>query len=220
MKTVLISDTHLTPKFEKRKFAYLKNLFSKVDRIIINGDFWDGYLCSFREFTTSRWHRLFPILKKKNAIYLFGNHDKKEWSDTNVNLFSSAQKHIFYLPFGNKELVIQHGNQIHKTFAERHPWLVNPLTTHFSIIALKLGVKIVGSNFYNFYYPRAIKTKQRMQAWASERLTKEQILVCGHSHILSFEPENQLVNTGFIQHGFGHYVLLTKEKINLIKERY
>jgi len=43
MKIAIFSDTHLRLPFEERKFKFLERVIKNVERIIINGDFWDGY---------------------------------------------------------------------------------------------------------------------------------------------------------------------------------
>ena len=68
MKTLIFSDTHLKTKFEQKKFNFLSNIIDDADAIIIAGDFWDGYYCSFDEFVNSEWSALFPLLKEKKAI--------------------------------------------------------------------------------------------------------------------------------------------------------
>ncbi len=42
MRILVISDTHLTHKFDQRKFEYLLSIISQADKVIINGDFWDS----------------------------------------------------------------------------------------------------------------------------------------------------------------------------------
>ncbi len=81
MKTIVLSDTHLYEEFDEKKFNFLKRIISKVDRVIINGDFWDSYICSFSDFINSPWKKLFPLLKTKKTVYIYGNHDKKSLTD-------------------------------------------------------------------------------------------------------------------------------------------
>src|SRR3972149_6125144 len=82
--TAIISDTHLTAKFDKAKFEYLKTLFSKYEEVIINGDFWSYYSCTFDEFLKSKWNALFPFMKAK-TIYIHGNHDREKWCDERID---------------------------------------------------------------------------------------------------------------------------------------
>lgn len=71
MKTLIFSDTHLTSKVHKKTFSFLEDLISQVDKVIINGDFWDSYKTSFDEFIDSGRKKLFDLLLQKDAIYLF-----------------------------------------------------------------------------------------------------------------------------------------------------
>ncbi len=68
--TILIfSDTHLTTKYDRKKFELLSKLIGSSDRVIINGDFYEGYVINFGQFIASPWRNLFPLLKEKKAIY-------------------------------------------------------------------------------------------------------------------------------------------------------
>lgn len=71
MRVLVFSDTHLTKAFDDKKCEFLKKIISDSDQVIINGDFWDGYIISFDEFLKPEWACLFPPLKaKKNFLYL------------------------------------------------------------------------------------------------------------------------------------------------------
>ena len=91
MNILVFSDTHLYLPFDGKKFNFLKKIISDSDQVIINGDFFDDYMISFDEFIKSPWNQLFPLLKKKKAIYIFGNHDQEKFSDKRLNLFSDVQ---------------------------------------------------------------------------------------------------------------------------------
>lgn len=75
-KTIVISDLHLTTNFDNRKFQFLKNIFTNSGQIIINGDFWSYYSCTFDEFLDFKWQELFPFMRAK-TIYIHGNHDRE-----------------------------------------------------------------------------------------------------------------------------------------------
>ncbi len=53
MKTLIFSDTHLTNKPDPKRMAFLKKIINEADRVIINGDFWDGVFISFDQFLSS-----------------------------------------------------------------------------------------------------------------------------------------------------------------------
>ncbi|MGI5828520.1 MAG: metallophosphoesterase, partial [Patescibacteria group bacterium] len=170
MKTIVISDTHLTPHFEQKKFSYLEKIIKKSDQVIINGDFWDGYLCSFEEFTKSSWRKLFPLLKSKESVYLFGNHDPKKWATKKTNLFSKRQYSSLKISLNEFNLHIQHGNSIKPSIGERHPWVANKLTARLASTFLGVGVRCFGPDFYKKYYPRARLTDSKLRNWAQKNL--------------------------------------------------
>ena len=72
MKTLVLSDTHLTDRFDERKFNFLRAIILPSDQVIINGDFWDSWFTDFDGFVSSKWSGLFLLLLKKNTIYLNG----------------------------------------------------------------------------------------------------------------------------------------------------
>jgi len=79
MKILVISDLHLTTRFDEKKCEFLEKLINRADKVIINGDFWEAYDLKINSFISSKWNKLFKYLKKNNSIYLFGNHDKKTY---------------------------------------------------------------------------------------------------------------------------------------------
>ena len=110
MKTLVISDTHLDTTFDEKKYAFLRSIIERADRVILNGDFWEGITISFDDFIKSEWKSLFPLLKQKQTIYLYGNHDRKEYNDERVQLFSAAQGDSHILKEENTTYHIQHGH--------------------------------------------------------------------------------------------------------------
>lgn len=71
MKTLIFSDTHLTKKFDLKKFLFLKRIIESADQVIINGDFWDSWFSDFNGFLKSGWKDLFHSLKEKETIYIY-----------------------------------------------------------------------------------------------------------------------------------------------------
>src|SRR3989339_340208 len=119
MKILVFSDTHLYLPFDQKKFDFLKKIISESDQVIINGDFFDSYINTFDEFIKSPWKQLFPLLKKKEAVYLFGNHDLKKVSDNRVGLFSVSQKNRHQIIINNKKFLIEHGHLTRPTLDTR-----------------------------------------------------------------------------------------------------
>lgn len=218
MTTLIFSDTHLTGRFNQRRFNYLVELFNEVDQIVINGDLWDGYLTSFDKFYHSKWNQLFPLLKEKHAIYLYGNHDRAEYSDIRVKEFSHMQADRFELRLPGFTLQIQHGHGICPTLEmrfPRFPWRKIGIT-HGS----HLGQKLL------YGYLRVPPSKlsrlmnRKMRAYAQKHLKSDTVLVCGHTHTQERSQDGRFINTGLMTHGVAQYLLVTDGQIQLVNERY
>lgn len=207
MKILILSDTHLTATFDEVKFSYLYSLFSKFDQIILNGDFWDGYETTFVKFIRSKWRDLFPLMVEKKTIYLYGNHDKKEWTK-NPNLFSIQQFEQYLLPVGRKELRIEHGHKLSPSFDISYPKLSYLLSTFFSSKHFPFGRSLRGWE------------NMRMKLFAKENLRENQILVCGHSHIVEHNRKERYINTGLIDFGVASYLSINDSKIKLVTETF
>lgn len=214
MKTLIISDTHLTHRFNQDTFDILKTLFTKADRVVLNGDFWDSHLTTFDKFVNSKWKELFPILKAKKTIYIYGNHDEEEVCDERVNLFSVEQgysytlktpKEKFYLTHGQE--VVPHINLVHK-IVDRFPILRPPAR-----LILNSIIAVVGKRYFRLYK----KMNEDMKAWAKSNL-KEEILICGHSHLVESDVINKFINLGSNRHGYFQYMLLNKDGSWELKE--
>ncbi len=123
-RVLIFSDTHLLSQFEPAKFEFLKQIIKQVDRVVINGDFWDLAGGNFSEFLASKWQKLFPLLKEKKTVYLYGNHDPKRLCDHRVELFSEQQAEQLWLKTGNRELLIRHGCYLAPSGDIAHPRLL------------------------------------------------------------------------------------------------
>ncbi len=216
MKILVISDVHLTEKFDERKYNFLKKIISSADRVILNGDFWDGHATTFEQFIHSEWKALFPSLKAKKSVYLYGNHDRKTYSDKRVGLFSNRQSSQYYFVSGNKKFIIEHGNRICPFWDEGHeklPRLIEPFVLILAIIAVKtLGkyfFKIVSSPF-----------NRRIKKVVESVAKKNEVYVFGHTHLAEIDLKNHFANSGFIQDGLAQYMIIEDEKIQLKEEWY
>src|SRR3989338_7051902 len=162
MHTLIFSDTHLSHRFHPSKFSLLKKIISRSNQVVINGDFWDSYTTTFDRFIHSPWKDLFPLLKSKHAVYLYGNHDPKNLSDHRVSLFSDNQLDEHRLPWKKFTLVIHHGHRNSKLlrFGEKIPY-IKKLTFPF-VAAESLGVRLFGPKFKSllFYETRTHKGLQ------------------------------------------------------------
>jgi predicted phosphodiesterase len=224
MKTIVISDLHLTNKFSQRTFNFLTKLFNSVDRVIINGDFWDSYITSFDKFVKSDWQQLFPLLKSKKTHYNYGNHDREKDCDQRVNLFSDTQGLSLTLEVGDKKLLIKHGNDLRPTLVESRPFLDTRLINN---IFYKYGAfpfygflqRLSKGKFYK-NYPRAKATINFFKNWARENMKDDEILVCSHSHIGKIDWNNNFLSTGSLQNHWAEFLLINDDEISLVKKRY
>jgi predicted phosphodiesterase len=207
MKTIIFSDTHLTSVFDEPKFHYLKKLFTSCDRLIVNGDFWDGYETTFQKFSNSKWNQLFPLMIEKKAVFLYGNHDKKEWTK-NPTVFSTKQADSISLTVGKETLVVEHGHRLSPSFDISYPKLSVMLSTFFSSKRLQFGRKLHGWE------------NMQMKHFAKRELKRNQILVCGHSHIAEYNPKDKYINTGVIDFGVASYLRIVDQEISLVMETY
>jgi len=211
MQTLIFSDTHLLPFFDQKKADFLIKLIQAADRVIINGDFWDGDLWSFEAFVKSPWQQLFPVLKSKETIYIYGNHDKMSKADSRVNLFSDQQDMEIRLTYGKRTFIITHGHQYDLTF---HQWFKSPLGKLLVHNKLFLYGLMLGEEILMRCWDKRIS--QKKLRWINEEIkiqmeSKTQPdtwLVCGHTHSAELDLKNQFVNSGFIRAGFGQYLTI------------
>ena len=215
MKTVVLSDTHLSGTFHQKKFDYLRSVIEDADRVVIAGDFWDGFSISFNDFVRSKWQKLFPYLLEKNAIYLYGNHDRKEWCDERVALFSVEQAMEVVIEVNGREYHIAHGHTIFEPF-EIWPEINNKI-----ILRLSSYVNVARRFLWAESLPKQGSTiNTPMSKWASRNLTDDQILICGHSHYPEVDIAKRIVNSGFIGLGYASHVRIDAEAPEIITETY
>lgn len=220
MRIIIFSDTHLTDKFDEKKYRFLKSIIEKADRVIINGDFWDGYRVSIDDFIKSKWRKLFPLLKEKQTIYLYGNHDDVNFSNGEISRFSVKQNKCLTLKNGSKKLIIQHGDAIkppvYNLFRHAPP---NKILASLVNVIFKIGIKLTGEYFFNLFLLARIEQKALKQ-WAREKIAHNEYLICGHSHLAEFDKEIGYINSGFIDHGYAQYVEIDNWDLRLVKDRY
>ncbi|CAN5142201.1 hypothetical protein BH09PAT2_BH09PAT2_06590 [soil metagenome] len=209
MKLLVFSDTHLTEYVEEKKFNLLSDIISKADRVVINGDFWDGYLSSFDEFIHSGWKNLFPLLKKKKAVYVYGNHDHKHFQHTQKSkLFSEIQTDRFKIKIGNKTFIFEHGNRLlpfgdEEVFQAQIKSKLNRLSNTIEGIL----IKTLGVHYQRFLqkYNEIIKTK------LVKELKKNEFYVCGHTHSAEVDIKNRFINSGVIKDGLAQYIHISEK---------
>lgn len=219
MKIIVFSDTHLRLPFEEEKFIFLEKIIKKADRVIINGDFWDGYIISFDQFTNSPWQHLFPLLKKKKTVYVFGNHDKKILSNKKISLFSYYQTSQYSLKINGKKFIFEHGDRIAPALdgilkIKKAPSFLQKRLINFHDKMLQK----YGKDFLKRFFKKRNKILKKK---IKKEFKNGEILICGHSHFPEVDLKNHLANCGTISGGFASYLLIDeKGKIKLKEERY
>ena len=213
----LFSDTHLSHHLDEAKFAYLCKIISEADEVIINGYFWDYYLTDWENFLQSPWKILFPLLKSKNAIYIFGNHDLKEFSDERVNLFSVAQTQQYTLKASDRIFNIQHGHKIAPGIEQKYPML-----NHRRFISTSLKINNFIGSFLGGDLDKAFhkKVNERMKKYAADTLLENEVLICGHSHLVELNEPAPFINSGMIRLGIAQSLIINGDKIELVNARY
>lgn len=229
MRTLILSDTHLTGAFNRRKCTFLRSIIAPADRVVINGDFWDSYLTIFDRFVASPWRELFPLLRARRAIYLYGNHDPQEASDERFGQFSVQQRDDYVLPLRHfhircgrsdvelGELVIQHGHRIVPHVDSRFEWLARiPAVALLGAAAESVLVRRFGRAYLRLHR----RDNDRMREWAASNLGPNQILVTGHNHLAEFDLTHRYICTGFIRYGWASYLVIEDEKLELVQTNY
>ena len=224
MRTVIFSDTHLSAHFEPKKFAFLAKIIQSADQVIINGDFWDSYLTSFEAFMTSQWQQLFPLLKAKKAIYIYGNHDPIQFADERVNLFSDQQLLEVELLAGGRRFLIEHGDSFDLLFQQWDKSWWGHLLFHLpGMLRFLMWGEWIVAKLINPYFSqkRFQRFNEEIKAKTREKLAPNEILVCGHTHSAEMDLAHQFVNHGVIRNGLGQYAVITDDgQIQLHEERY
>ena len=217
-RILIISDLHLTTNFIAKKYNYLENLFKSVDRIIINGDFWTAYYNTFDEFLRTKWNKLFPLLREKNTIYIYGNHDKKIWQDDRNKLFSVVQTSEYkFETFGVKYL-ITHG----------HTYLGDSISTDkfmkiwrfFKFDATKYFIEALFLRMFGryIYLPASIMNKKVKEI--SKKIKDINYLIIGHTHWAEIDRKNKFINSGLTHCGVSDYIIIENGEPQLINTRY
>lgn len=212
-KYLIISDTHLSHIFVRSKFLFLQQALDQCDQAIINGDFWEGFLSSFDQFINSPWQDLFPLMKKKEAIYLYGNHDPEERSDERRSYFSVKQGSVTTFRSGGLEFRIEHGHRISPSLGGNRP-----LVPRFILgIPPRIEAKRVRlPDVFHDYNQRNNKIKQ----WIQAHLPAPEILVCGHSHRAEISLSERFANSGSVKWRRGQYLLVTNGAVELQTQRF
>ncbi len=228
MKTLIFSDTHLTKKFDQKKFNFLVKIVNRADKVIINGDFWDSWFTTFDSFIQSKWKNIFPFLLEKKTTYVYGNHDQKYKSGSRVKLFSVESTNKYVFKINEETFVIEHGDVILKSYRsrvlEKYDLVLKKTDGLFIGKVIRiilhgfewLGFKVIGENLMT---QSLISRKKNSQLVLSNRCSKNW-LICGDTHMAGINYKYRFANTGFIGYGYASYLIIDNGKVSLHKEKY
>ncbi len=221
MKYLIFSDTHLTDKFDRQKFQFLKKIINAADKIIICGDFYEGALIDIKQLLYSKWGPLLELLKKKEATFIPGNHDPL--SGTNLEeSFCSEITDKYAFESNGETFIVQHGHRIVPGLAKFEEkfsrsckrLLIRAILKLEKFVSIKFGWKTP----YIFIY-RYLDLKSALE-YKRKSIESETYLIMAHLHFPYFHEELKYLNTGYIMHGLGSYVTVENGRAELHKEKY
>lgn len=217
MKILIFSDTHLSDTFDEPKFNYLSRIIKQADQVIINGDFWDEHATTFDGFVNSHWKHLFPLLKSRKTVYIFGNHDKADQSNSQVDLFSDIQTEHYEFKSGNKKFIAEHGNKRVSIFGDKG--IDETYDKHFLFIpfANEIHQTIIRLKWNTFLFRRYNNAVKKN---FSSKLPNNTFFICGHTHCANIDLTRHFVNSGVNNFGLGQYVLIEDGAITAREEWY
>ncbi len=216
-KLIIFSDTHLRIEVEEKKFNFMEKIIKGANRVIINGDFWDGYKINFSQFVCSPWKHLFPLLREKKSIYLIGDHDKETLCDDRSFFFSDKRSERVMFKNNGDIFLVEHGDKWFKTIAKnkfvQSSGLVGAYVKAEEAFLKKFGKDAI--KLSRGRYNEIIKSR------IPETLKDNQILVTGHTHVGEIDFKNRYLNDGiFGRAGFAQWLVFEKNKAPQLKEEF
>lgn len=221
MYILVLSDTHLDTTFEPTKYEKLKLLIEKADHVILNGDFWEGYGITFDELCNTEWTKLFPLLKSKKTVYVFGNHDKAEFSDQRIYQFCDKATEQYRMQIQNIDFIFEHGHRFATKIdgilkLEKPPRIGFFITEWMQKKIVQLtGPKGMWILFGKLNHMVKSRTHKEFGGNGAYRY------ICGHTHCIEVDTFRHFANSGFSKYGYLQY--LTIDEKGVIKkhtERY
>lgn len=217
MRILVISDLHLTNRFKWRKFKFLSSLILNYDQVIICGDFWSAYTCTFDKFLKSKWNALFPLLKSRNAIYLYGNHDRERWCDDRVEQFCVKAKHSHSLTQGKVTYHFTHGVEYLADSINNEIFMFCHRIFKWDLISSfldKMALFILG-------YKKYTKVASKMNDIQKFAVSSDsRVSVMGHTHSPEIDLKSKYVNCGFINLGHASYFEIEGRECKLVVTTY
>lgn len=210
---LVLSDLHLTKRFEKGKEAFLVNLIKKYDNVILNGDFYEAMLYTKDQLEKAGYNRLFKLLKSKNTYYLWGNHDPAQYAKDTAKAVSKKQSDYINLTVGGFKYHIEHGHLLCRHEKKPNPlkfkikyYLFHPVQKYLPVSTFTVG------SLWN----RKVLRNRHLHS----HVNQDAILVCGHTHVKVFDLKKKYVDLGRTQFGSGNYAIIDNLGIKLVGFNY
>jgi len=210
---LVLSDLHLTKRFEKGKEAYLTNLIKKYKNIILNGDFYEAMIYSKQDLVKSGYGKLFKLLKSKNTYYLPGNHDPIEYSKAVAESVSNNIADFVKLNIGGFKYHIEHGHLLCRHEKKPNPfkfkikyYLFHPIQKYLPVSTFTVG---------SLWNRKVLKNRH-----LHPQVKDDEILVCGHTHVKVFDLKKKYVDLGRTQFGSGNYAVIDEKGIRMVGFKY
>jgi predicted phosphodiesterase len=207
MRTLIFSDTHLTGTFDQSECDYIVKLVQSVDKVIINGDFWDGYLTTFDKFLKA-WEPLLAELARHDVTYILGNHDTPKLTDERATQFSTVIDGEYVFEAGNNTYRVAHGHRHSREFDVRHPAATRLLGWLYPVVNSMKKYPIVGPWLHGQDEQAKKELESQLISFVGEHAQPGELYVFGHSHLPSYSSEDQYLNPGSFRHNLARYFII------------
>lgn len=218
IRVVIFSDSHFDLQFDPERLQKFEEVISRADLVIINGDFWLDKHTTFEEFLASPWSPLFPLLKSKHAIYLFGNHDMPQFSDPRIDRFCDQVGFSLELTVGTQVFYVEHGHLLADSLTlivlkafESHPRLLGALTAPIGVLN-ELVLKSKNLKLQRF--AKRINIPYKFHPKYANR--GDSYLVMGHTHVAERDDEHRYINLGRTHNGDFSYLRIAEGAFELV----
>jgi predicted phosphodiesterase len=211
---LVLSDLHLTKRFEKGKERFLTNLIKKYDNIVLNGDFYESMVYTKNQLIKAGYGPFFKLLKSKNTTYLYGNHDHPKYSKELAEYVSKEQRDYKKINIGGFKYHIEHGHKLMKNHSKEPNPLKYKLTFYLYTLPqmiLPFCTTLVGSTWNK----QVLKNRYKFN-----RIKPNEILVCGHTHATVYDLKKKYIDLGRTQFGKGNYLVIDSNGAKLVRFKY
>ncbi len=205
---LVISDLHLDRSFDAPRFRRLRELIDQHDHVIICGDLWEGYSITFDEFLQSQWNTLFPLLKERDTVYIYGNHDRKVKSDDRIYTFCTQATTLYKTTIGQTHFIFEHGDRLSpKIDAVLHIDKPHPIYFALSELVQLACVKLLGVRGFWILYAGQNEKIKKASAQEYSHLGNY-MYVCGHTDCAEVDVPRHFANSGFSKYGYIQYLVI------------